>query len=114
MREVVLLAGKEEVPLSEEDIGNWETVLSTLKPAGKTSMLQDVEAGRKTEVEMFAGKVIELGERHHVPTPVNRRLFDSIRKIEVRKWIVSAVSGGTSPTRLFVPFNGFEHAVKER
>ncbi|MHB9097423.1 MAG: ketopantoate reductase family protein [Syntrophales bacterium] len=82
MREVILLAEKEKVPLSEEDIGNWETVLANLNPAGKTSMLQDVEACRKTEVEMFAGKVIELGERHHIPTPVNRRLFDSIRRIE--------------------------------
>lgn len=30
-------------------------------------MLQDIEAHRKTEVEMFAGKVIELGTRHNVP-----------------------------------------------
>jgi ketopantoate reductase len=30
-------------------------------------------------VEMFSGKMIELGERHHLPAPVNRRLFDSIR-----------------------------------
>jgi 2-dehydropantoate 2-reductase len=84
-REVILLAEKEHVPLTEEDIGNWEAVLADLNPAGKTSMLQDVEAGRKTEVEMLAGKVIELGERHHIPTPVNRRLFDSIRKIEVER-----------------------------
>ncbi|PJC72454.1 MAG: 2-dehydropantoate 2-reductase, partial [Syntrophobacterales bacterium CG_4_8_14_3_um_filter_58_8] len=53
-----------------------------LNPEGKTSMLQDVEAHRKTEVEMFAGKVIELGARHNVPTPVNQKLFDMIREIE--------------------------------
>jgi 2-dehydropantoate 2-reductase len=46
-------------------------------------MLQDVEAGRKTEVEMLAGRVIELGRRYDVPTPVNQRLFDQIRKIEL-------------------------------
>jgi 2-dehydropantoate 2-reductase len=45
-------------------------------------MLQDVEAGRKTEVEMFAGKVTELGRRYGVPTPVNERLFAEIRRIE--------------------------------
>ena len=45
-------------------------------------MLQDVEAGRKTEVEMFAGKVIELGKRHGVPTPINQSLFDLIKDIE--------------------------------
>ena len=32
-----------------------------MSPKGKTSMLQDVEAGRKTEVEYLAGKVCELG-----------------------------------------------------
>jgi len=48
-------------------------------------MLQDIEAGRKTEVEMFAGKVIELGRQLSVPTPVNRKLFDSIKKIEAQK-----------------------------
>jgi 2-dehydropantoate 2-reductase len=31
---------------------------------------------------MFAGRVIELGRRYDVPTPVNQRLFDQIRKIE--------------------------------
>jgi 2-dehydropantoate 2-reductase len=46
-------------------------------------MLQDVEAGRKTEVEMFAGKIIELGKHYGVPTPVNQMFFDSIKKIEM-------------------------------
>ena len=45
-------------------------------------MLQDVEACRKTEVEMFAGKVIELGKRRRVPTPVNENLLERIREIE--------------------------------
>jgi len=82
MEEVIMLAEKERVPLSKEEVKNWETILSGLNPEGKTSMLQDVEAHRKTEVEMFAGKVIELGARHNVPTPVNQKLFDMIREIE--------------------------------
>ncbi|MCL5807947.1 MAG: 2-dehydropantoate 2-reductase [Deltaproteobacteria bacterium] len=82
MQEVIILAEKEKIPLSKEDIKNWESVLSGLNPEGKTSMLQDVEANRKTEVGMFAGKVIELGMRHHIPTPVNQRLFDIIRAME--------------------------------
>ena len=82
MQEVIMLADKEGVQLSKEDIKNWETVLFGLNPEGKTSMLQDVEAHRKTEVEMFAGKVIELGMRHNVPTPVNQKLFDMIKEIE--------------------------------
>ena len=82
MREVMAIAAKAGIRLTEEDIQNWYAVLSGLSPEGKTSMLQDVEAGRKTEVEMFAGKVIELGRRYNVPTPVNQRLFDAIKQIE--------------------------------
>ena len=82
MREVMALAAKANIRLTEEDIQNWYRVLSGLSPQGKTSMLQDVEAGRKTEVEMFAGKVIELGRRYNVPTPVNQQLFETIKQIE--------------------------------
>ncbi|MCX5834475.1 MAG: ketopantoate reductase family protein [Deltaproteobacteria bacterium] len=82
MQEVIQLAAEAGVHLTDEDVGNWYAVLDSLNPSGKTSMLQDVEAGRKTEVEMFAGKVIELGRRYGVPTPVNERLFEEIRRLE--------------------------------
>jgi 2-dehydropantoate 2-reductase len=82
MREVALIAGKQGIILTEDDIRNWHAVLAGLSPDGKTSMLQDVEAGRKTEVEMLAGKVIELGERFAIPTPVNRKLRHLIRGSE--------------------------------
>jgi len=82
MREVIALAQKLAIDLSDQDIEKWYVVLASLSPTGKTSMLQDVEAGRKTEVEMLAGKITELGRKHGVPTPVNEHLFDTIKKIE--------------------------------
>jgi len=82
MREVVSIAKAAEVHLSEEDIKNWYLFLSGLSPQGKTFMLQDVEAKRKTEVGMFAGKVIELGKAYGIPTPVNQTLFRIIKVIE--------------------------------
>ncbi len=82
MREVITLARALAIDLSDQDIEKWYKVLASLSPTGKTSMLQDVEAGRKTEVEMLAGKIIELGRRHGVPTPVNEQLMDTIKKIE--------------------------------
>ena len=84
MREVVTIAKAAHVHLSEEDIKNWYSILSTLSPQGKTSMLQDVEATRKTEVEMFAGKVTELGKTYGIPTPVNQTLLRMISVIEQR------------------------------
>ncbi len=82
MREAMNIAKAVKVDLIEEDIRNWYSFLMQLSPEGKTSMVQDVEAKRKTEVEMFAGKVIELGERYGIQTPVNETLFRTIKEIE--------------------------------
>jgi len=82
MREVIAIARPMNVELDEKDIGEWYRVLEGLHAEGKTSMLQDVEAGRKTEVDMLAGTVIELGKRFGVATPVNGRLFDELKRIE--------------------------------
>ena len=82
MREVITIAKVAKVYLSEEDIENWYSFLSGLSPQGKTSTVQDVEAKRKTEVEMFAGKVIELGKTYRIPTPVNQTLFRLIKVLE--------------------------------
>ncbi|MGZ3596903.1 MAG: ketopantoate reductase family protein [Syntrophales bacterium] len=84
MREVIMLSEKAQVNLTEDDIKKFNEILPGLNPQGKTSMLQDVEAGRKTEVEMLAGKVIALGRQYNVPTPVNQRLFDLIKEIEAK------------------------------
>jgi 2-dehydropantoate 2-reductase len=82
MREVIALAQVLGVDLGPQDIDEWYPVMRTLAPEGKTSMLQDIEAGRKTEVEMFAGKVVALGQQHSVPTPANQLMLDMIRVLE--------------------------------
>jgi len=45
-------------------------------------MLQDIEKGSRTEIDSINGSVVRLGERHGVPTPVNRALVASIKGIE--------------------------------
>ena len=82
MREVIALAQVLGVDLQPRDVDDWYPVMATLSPEGKTSMLQDIEAGRKTEVEMFAGKVVELGRQHGVPTPANQLILDIIQVLE--------------------------------
>jgi len=84
MAEVVDLAAALGVDLRPEDMNAWYSVLDRLSPEGRTSMCQDIEAGRKTEVEMFSGKVIELAQKHDLSVPVNRFLFQAIRSLE--KW----------------------------
>lgn len=82
MAEVLAVAQAEQVDLTKEAVAEWYAILAGLPPDGKTSMLQDVEAGRRTEVDMFAGKVIALGQAHGIPTPVNALLLHAIKVLE--------------------------------
>ena len=82
MTEVIALAEVQGVDLSRRDVEEWYGFLKGLSPRGKTSMLQDIEAGRKTEVEMFAGTVVKMGKTRNVPTPVNQTMQHIIRVLE--------------------------------
>lgn len=82
MREVVRLSEKAGINLTDTDVDKWYEILATLNPDSRTSMLEDVESGRRTEVDAFAGAVCELGEKYGVDTPVNRTLLHIIKTID--------------------------------
>ena len=82
MREVQTLAALEGYPIPEEEFTEWIAMADSLSPSGKPSMRQDGEAHRKSEVELFAGTINRLGEKHGVPTPVNRWLYDKVMEME--------------------------------
>jgi len=48
----------------------------------KTSMLQDIEAGRPTEIEALVGSVIELGQITGVPTPHISAIYACVKLLE--------------------------------
>jgi len=68
---------------------HWETAeayrrafYSELVPttaSHESSMLQDLQAGRPTEVDALSGAVVDLGRQAGVPTPVNGALRDLVR-----------------------------------
>lgn len=82
MNEVVAIANVKGIQLSRKDAEDFLPILHTMSPHGKTSMLQDVEAKRKTEVEMLAGKVVKMGMELCIPTPVNQTFLRMIQVIE--------------------------------
>ena len=82
MREVIALAGAEGIRLTEEDLEEYIAILRTLSPEGMPSMRQDAVSRRPSEVEMFAGTVIPMAERHGIPVPANRFLYEKIKEIE--------------------------------
>ena len=82
MREVIALAKTEGIELGDDDIATVYRTMDGLDPAGKTSMCQDVEAGRKTEVELFSGTVIRLARERGIQVPINEMFWKLIKTIE--------------------------------
>jgi 2-dehydropantoate 2-reductase len=52
---------------------------------GKASMLQDVEAERKTEIDVINGAVVREADRMGIEVPVNRAMLALIGGLE-RSW----------------------------
>jgi len=82
MSEVLAIAKASGIDLREEDIEEFVELMSKFSPNSKTSMLQDVEARRKTEVDYFAGTVVEMGKKLSILTPVNHVLYCIIKSME--------------------------------
>jgi len=81
-KEAIAVSIPEGINLNDDDIDEWLQTLDTISPTGKTSMCQDVCAGRKTEVELFAQTIVELGKKHHIPTPVNMVFYQQLQTLE--------------------------------
>ena len=63
------------------DVPAWaEGVILGGAPENRTSMLQDVEAGRAPEIDLFAETVCRLGRQCGVPTPANEMVIRLLKK----------------------------------
>lgn len=71
-----------DVP-SEEDLLDHVLDVATRTGENRSSMLQDLAAGRRTEIEHLHGAVVERAEAHDLPAPVNRTLADLVRLAEL-------------------------------
>ena len=56
-----------------------------IDPEARSSMLDDLERGRATEVDFLNGEVVRLGERHGVPVPVNRKIVALVHAAEAAR-----------------------------
>lgn len=78
--EVVRIAEAKGIDLSKIDAGS--RVGSRVKPRARYSTLQDLDAKRHTEIDMFSGAVIRMGKEMGIPTPYNDAVFHLIKAME--------------------------------
>ena len=72
--------GRDGTGLSDADVERWYALLATLGPERKTSMLQDVEAGRRTEIELFGETVIRLAATCGLDVPRSEEVTEALRR----------------------------------
>lgn len=84
--EGIAVAKENGVILTTEDPETiWLKAAEGLPDEFKTSMLQSLEKGAKTEIDYINGAVVRWGEKSNIPTPVNKTLVGNIKGIEY--WI---------------------------
>jgi 2-dehydropantoate 2-reductase len=81
LREAVAVARAEGAKLTEDDGARALATLFEFSGELGTSMYFDRLAGRPLEVEALTGAIVAAGERHDIPTPLNRALLSLLRAI---------------------------------
>ena len=82
MREVAAVAAAHGVSLGKEAIANNMALAKSFPPNNKTSMFQDLEAGRRLEIDYLSGAVVRLGREKGIETPIHRTAW-----VAIKPWI---------------------------
>jgi len=70
--------------LPDADLVEKTKNVARLTAKNKSSMLQDILKGKRTEIDSISGAIARLGKQHNVKTPVNATLAAIVRAFERR------------------------------
>ena len=56
--------------------------ICAVPPTARYSTLQDLDAGRHTEIDMFSGALMRMGKELGIPTPYNEFTYHMIKALE--------------------------------
>jgi len=79
LRETVTVGLAEGVRLPPDSVDSALAMICSMPSHHTTSMGNDLLRGNRLELPWFAGKVVELGRRHDIPTPVNGFIYAALK-----------------------------------
>lgn len=79
-RELEAVAAAKGINISKADASSGHG--SAVPPTARYSTLQDLDAGRHTEIDMFSGALMRMGKEHGIPTPYNEFAYHIIKAME--------------------------------
>ncbi len=80
--EIIPIAKKENIDANKQEImKNIENII-TVSGNNISSTLQDIKKGKKTEIDFLNKKIVELGRKHNIKTPINEVLVKLVEYLE--------------------------------
>jgi 2-dehydropantoate 2-reductase len=79
LRETIAVGRAEGVNLPPDSFERTMAQIRSMPPYHMVSMGNDLLRGNRLELPWFAGKVVELGRRHAIPTPVNGFIYAALK-----------------------------------
>ncbi len=84
LTEIYTLGIKENINLAADTVDKTLSNIDALPYDSTSSLTRDVWAARPSEIHYQNGTVVKLGEKHGIPTPVNRFVYTCILPRELR------------------------------
>ena len=80
------------------DTSGTQAKNATFAPDSRFSTLQDLDAGRHTEIDMFSGALMRMGKELGIPTPYNEYTYHMIKAMEEKNDGLFDYDGTEEPT----------------
>lgn len=80
--EVAAVAAAQDIALPFDNAAQQAAHIAHLTARNRSSMLQDVARGARTEIDAINGAVVRAGEALAVSTPVNSLLYELVKALE--------------------------------
>lgn len=79
-KELEAIAEAKGIDISKADVSTSRG--SAVPPTARYSTLQDLDAGRHTEIDMFSGALMRMGRELGIPVPYNEYTYHMIKALE--------------------------------
>lgn len=81
VREAIKVAKAHGVAVASDALENIMTISKNTASGSKSSLLVDIENGRKNEIETINGTLVKLARRYKIDAPVNELIYGAIKLI---------------------------------
>lgn len=84
-REAVAVARADGAMIDPEEVLHRTVLVARRTASNRASMLQDLDRGRRTEIDAITGALLAAADRHGIKVPLNRALYALVRARETAR-----------------------------